>query len=93
VPGSETSHALPLSSRPWRIVTASSDPDARYMYPAQGWEIVPQPDGRIVIVFRLSGGPELCFQLDRTDAHRLLEELSAGLGILDMPSIPENQKH
>ena len=68
-------------------------PDFRYMYPAHGWKIAPQSDGRIVIVFSLTNGPELCFQLNRTEARSLLEGLSASLGVLDTPPVPKNKQN
>ena len=72
----------------------TSDPHARYLWPVQSWEIAPQQnDQMLTFAFRLSSGNELCFQFDRNGAHSLLEGISAVLGILQSPTIPESQKN
>lgn len=74
--------------------TRTGNPNVRYIYPAQSWEIAPQQDTRLLtFAFRLAGGAEMCFQFDRTEAQHLFEALGVILGVSETPSIPESQKH
>lgn len=71
-----------------------SDPNVRYLWPIRSWEIAPQQNSQMLtFALRLSTGNELCFQLDRLDAHNLLEGLSAALEVAQNPIVPKNQKH
>ena len=72
----------------------TNDPDLRYLWPVRSWEIAPQRnDQMLTFAFRLTSGNEMCFQFDRIGAQSLLEGISAALGTLDSPTIPESQKH
>ena len=72
----------------------TGEPNARMVYPAAKWEIAPQQNDQLLtFAFQLKGGAEICFQFDRTNAYRFLEGLSAALGLVETPSIPQSQKH
>lgn len=65
-----------------------------YVFPTDTWEIRPQPGGDLfTFAYRLLGGAELCFQLDRANVQHFAESLAVILGINPTPSIPAGTRH
>lgn len=72
----------------------TDDPKMLYILPATQWEADETPDPHtLVLVFRLAGGAELCFRVDKTEARHLHETLGVLLGLSETTPIPKSQKH
>lgn len=69
---------------------AASNPNLKLPLPVSSWEVGSDPEGNVVLSFRVLGGIEMSYRIDRTQATGIQESLSVGLGVSN-PSIPTHR--
>lgn len=69
----------------------SADPNVKYVFPVEWWE-VGQQEGTQMVLFswRMPGGLEMSFQIHRDAAQRMHETLGAILGVGQTTAPPRN---